>query len=158
MGEIKAEEVGRMIKTMKKYLRKDPGTWAILLTTNTREARPKLKSAGFEAIAIAERRNISLSIKVGEQGRMTEEKDLARKLHRLEGPKGNLKVKTIPENLVKAVASEELEDKDWEKIREDELAEALQWMDSPQTGMGVAPGNSTQKMMDAGIQERTAEN
>ena len=151
-----ADTAGSMIRTMEGHLKKDPSAWAILLTSNTKVTKGLLKRAGFETIAVAKKRNVSISVKVGTEAREGDKTNLLRGLGELERPRGRLKAVTFPENWVKAVATEELQGTNWKKETEEGTTKALQWMDMPQTLMGVAPGDSEQRMVGAGMGEGTA--
>ena len=93
---------------------------------------------------------------MGTEAREGDKKNLLRDLGELERPRGGLKAVTFPENWIKAVAAEELQGMNWEKEKEEEMKNALQWMDMPQTLMGVAPGDSERTMVGAGMGEGTA--
>jgi hypothetical protein len=145
-----------MIRSMTRILRADNRAWTTIITTNTRNSRQQLKEAGYETIAIAKRQNVGINLKIGDLAKLTDKNEVLRKLDSLKRAGQRLKTTTFPDNLIKAIVAQEIEEEDWKQVKNKQIKESIQWMNSPQTLMGVAPAESTKKLMAIGIQESVA--
>jgi hypothetical protein len=155
-GATTVDGLEDMIRSMTRILRADNRAWTTIITTNTRSSRQKLKEAGYETIAIAKRQNVSINFRIGELAKLTDKNEVLGKLRSLKKAEQRLKTTTFPSNLIKAIVAQEIEEEDWNQVRNRQVKEATQWMNSPQTLMGVAPAGCTKKMMAIGIQESVA--
>jgi hypothetical protein len=155
-GATTIEGLEDMIRSMSRILRADNRAWTTIITTNTRISRQRLKETGYETIAIAKRQNVSINLKIGELAKLTDKNELLRKLGSLKNAEQRLKTTTFPDNLIKAIVSHEIEEEDWDQVRNMQVKEAIQWMNNPQTLMGVAPAECIKKLMAIGIHESVA--
>jgi hypothetical protein len=155
-GATTIEGLGDMIDTMSQILQVDNRAWTTIITTNTKLSRQQLEKAGYQTIAIAKRKNVSISVKIGELAKITEANEVLGKLDTMRKAELRLKITTFPDNLIKAVTTKEIQGEDWNKARDTQVTAALQWMNNPQTLMGIATENCTKKLMAIGIQESVA--
>ena len=155
-GATTNEGLGDMIHTMSQILQVDNEAWTTIITTNTRLSRQRLEKAGYQTIAIAKRKNVSINVKVGELAKVTDANEVLRKLDTLRKTKLRLNMTTFPDKLIKAIATKAMQDEDWDKARFTQVTMAIQWMNNPQTLMGIATDDCTKKLMAIGIQETVA--